>query len=269
MSEARARRGLAGRGAVVTGAGRGLGREVAIALAARGMNVVLAGRTPADLEATARQIRAEGGGQAVALRTDVRIPCEVAALRVATEREFGPAGVLVNAAGIFGPIAPFSESPVDEWIVTLEVNLFGPYLTCRDFVPAMVTAGWGRIVNVSSAGGILPPVPFDSAYETSKAALNRLTRQLAVELEGTGVTANAIHPGSLKTDMWADIQAKVTALGDAAGPLGEWARLVEATGGDSPAAAVDLVIGLIEAPAEVNGEFHWPRGGRQEPVASW
>jgi NAD(P)-dependent dehydrogenase (short-subunit alcohol dehydrogenase family) len=269
MTEAGATPNLAGGVAVVTGAGRGLGREVAIALAARGINVVLAGRTAADLEATARLIRAEAEAEAVAVQTDVRIPRDVAALRAATEREFGPAGVLVNAAGIFGPITAFGDSPVDEWMATQEVNLFGPFLTCREFVPKMLAAGWGRIVNVSSAGGILPPVPFDSAYATSKAALNRLTRQLAIELEGTGVTANAIHPGSLKTDMWAEIHSKVTALGEAAGGLGDWVRLVEATGGDSPAEAVAVVIRLIEAPAGVNGEFHWPQGGHQEPVASW
>ena len=125
---------------------------------------------------------------------------------------FGAASVLVNVAGIFGPIATLVDGPVDEWIATQEVNLIGPYLTCHEFVPGMIAEGWGRVINVSSAGALLPPVPYNSAYATSKAALNRLTRHLALELEGTGVTANVIHPGSLKTDMWEEIHAKVTAL---------------------------------------------------------
>jgi NAD(P)-dependent dehydrogenase (short-subunit alcohol dehydrogenase family) len=260
---------LVGRVAVVTGAGRGLGREVATELAGLGMRVVLVGRTVADLDQAARAIRAEGRGQAVAIPADVRRPAEVEALRMGAEEMFGAASVLVNVAGIFGPIASLVEAPVDEWITTQEVNLIGPYLTCREFVPGMIADGWGRVINVSSAGALLPPVPYNSAYATSKAALNRLTRQLAVELDGTGVTVNAVHPGSLKTDMWEEIHTKVTALGDAADGLGEWARLVEETGGDDPAAAVAAMVRLIGGPVEVNGEFHWPEGGHQEPVASW
>jgi NAD(P)-dependent dehydrogenase (short-subunit alcohol dehydrogenase family) len=260
---------LDGRVAVVTGAGRGLGRAIAIELAGLGMRVVLAGRTVTDLDQTACTIRAQGRGEAVAIPADVRHPAEVAALRTGAEEVLDPASVLVNVAGIFGPIALLVDGPVDEWIATQEVNLIGPYLTCREFVPGMIAGGWGRVINVSSAGALLAPVPYNSAYATSKAALNRLTRQLAIELAGTGVTVNAIHPGSLKSDMWEEIHAGVTALGDAAGGLGEWARLVEETGGDSPAAAIAMVVRLIAGPVEANGEFHWPDGGHQEPVASW
>ena len=89
------------------------------------------------------------------------------------------------------------------------VNTAGAYLTCRAFVPGMLAAGWGRIVSLSSAASLGAPGLLDSAYSTSKAALNRLTRHLAAELEGTGVAAAVIHPGSVKTEMWADIRTKV------------------------------------------------------------
>ncbi len=259
---------LRGRVAVVTGAGRGLGREIAVGLARCGMRVALTGRTMSDLETTARRIDREQGS-AVVVPADVSVPDRVAALREAVEAELGPAAVLVNAAGVFGPLAPISEVDVHEWIATQEVNLTGPFLTCREFVPPMLGDGWGRIVNVSSASALHEPEPLVSAYSTSKAALNRFTRHLAVELAGTGVTANAIHPGDLKTDMWDDIRRKVSSLGERASDHQAWVRLVEETGGDSPSAAVALVIRIITAPSGLNGSFEWPEGGLQDPIPSW
>jgi NAD(P)-dependent dehydrogenase (short-subunit alcohol dehydrogenase family) len=262
-------RDLTGKVAVVTGAGRGLGREIAMALSRCGADVVLAGRTLSDLQATAAVIEADAGGAALAVRADVSDPDQVSMLRAEAEHGFGPPTVLVNAAGVFGPVAALVDCSPDEWIATLMVDTVGPYLTCRAFVPAMIERGWGRVVNVSSAGALLPPVPYNSAYSTGKAALNRLTRQLAVELEGTGVTANAMHPGSLKTDMWQDIRDQTARLPDGGGPLGDWVELVERTGGDAAEEAVALALRLIDAPAAVNGEFHWPQGAQQSPVPSW
>jgi NAD(P)-dependent dehydrogenase (short-subunit alcohol dehydrogenase family) len=262
-------RDLSGEVAVVTGAGRGLGREIAIALSRCGADVILVGRTLRDLQATAAAIEDDEGGVALAVRADVSDPDEVSMLRAEAERTLGMPSVLVNAAGVFGPVAALVDCSPDEWIATLMVDTVGPYLTCRAFVPVMIERGWGRVVNVSSAGALLPPVPYNSAYSTGKAALNRLTRQLAVELEGTGVSANVMHPGSLKTDMWQDIRDQTARLPDGGGPLGDWVELVEETGGDAPEEAVALALRLIAAPAEVNGDFHWPRGARQSPVPSW
>jgi NAD(P)-dependent dehydrogenase (short-subunit alcohol dehydrogenase family) len=262
-------RDLTGHVAVVTGAGRGLGREIAIALSRCGADVILAGRTLRDLQATAAVIEAEEGGAAVAVRADISDPEQVSTLRSEAERGPGMPTVLVNAAGIFGPVAALVDCSPEEWIATLMVDAVGPFLTCRAFVPAMVERGWGRVINVSSAGALLPPVPYNSAYSTGKAALNRLTRQLAVEVEGTGVTANAMHPGSLMTDMWQDIRDQTARLPDGGGPLGGWVALVETTGGDSPSEAVALALRLIAAPAEVNGGFHWPKHLQQSRVPSW
>ena len=91
--------------------------------------------------------------------------------------------------------------------------MVGPYLTCRAFVGGMIERGWGRIVSFSSAAALHPPGPINSAYGTSKAALNQFTRHLAAELVGTGVTANVIHPGDVKTEMWADISDQAAELG--------------------------------------------------------
>jgi NAD(P)-dependent dehydrogenase (short-subunit alcohol dehydrogenase family) len=144
------------------------------------------------------------------------------------------------------------------------------YLTCRAFVGVMIDQGWGRIVNVTSANALHPPGPLHSAYGTSKAALNHFTRHLAAEIEGSGVTANVIHPGDVKTEMWADIRAKAKRAGPRGDPFRQWADWVEETGGDDPEKAADLIINLMGAEAAaVNGQFLWIRDGLQPPIASW
>src|SRR5437764_3463776 len=135
---------LEGRVAVVVGAGSGLGRDVACALASRGANVVLAGRTPARLEETLRTLQGSTWADAIVAPTDVSDRGDVDRLGDVTEQQFGTAGILINCAGIFGPLRRIAETDPDEWIRTLSVNCVGPYLTCRTFVPGMVAQGWGR-----------------------------------------------------------------------------------------------------------------------------
>jgi NAD(P)-dependent dehydrogenase (short-subunit alcohol dehydrogenase family) len=134
----------------------------------------------------------------------------------------------------------------------------------------MIARGWGRIINFSSAASLHPPGPLNSAYGTSKVALNQFTRHLAAELAGTGVTANVIHPGEVKTDMWATIRAAAETAGPLAEPLRAWAESVERTGGDDPQKAVDLVLELIdEKSVGTSGQFLWIADGTQRPLASW
>ena len=235
--------------AVVTGGTRGVGRAIADALAEQGVAVAAVGRS------------------ADRFRADVSDPASVEELRALVERELGPPGILVNAAGVFGPIALVKDTDPADWIRTVMVDLVGAYLTCRAFVPAMIDAGWGRVVNVTSAASLHPPGILNSAYGTSKAGLNQLTRHLAAELEGTGVTANVIHPGDLKTEMWADIKAQVEALGPIADPYKQWVEWVGENGGDPVEKAAKLVLDIVGS--DVNGEFLWIDDPLQPPIPSW
>jgi NAD(P)-dependent dehydrogenase (short-subunit alcohol dehydrogenase family) len=260
---------LNGKIAVVTGASRGLGRRIAVRLAREGATVALLARGAAGLEDTRQEIAANGA-RALVVPVDLTRPESIISAKSAIERELGIPSILVNAAGIFGPIALVRDIDSSAWIETIAINAIAPYLTCRAFVGGMIDAGWGRIVNVSSAAALHEPGPCNSAYATSKAALNQFTRHLASELQGTGVTANVIHPGDVKTDMWAEIKAAAERLGPVADAYAQWAKWVEETGGDDPEKAADLVADLMsEDAADVNGQFLWIKDGLQSPIASW
>ena len=241
--------GIDGAVAVVTGASRGIGKDVAEALAARGATVIPVART------------------AERFRVDVSDPEQVAALAREVEDEFGRPTILVNAAGVFGPLERFRDTDPEAWVETVMVDTIGPYLTCRAFVGGMLEAGWGRIVNLTSAASLLPPDGIGSAYATAKTALNHLTRHLAADLAGTGVTANVIHPGEIRTAMWAEIRDQAEQLGEVAAANARWATWVEETGGDPPAKAVDLVVRIIES--DVNGQFLWIDEPLRAPIQSW
>ena len=259
----------ADRVAVVTGAGRGLGRAAAVALAGRGHPVVGVARDPAQLAQTVDLVRA-AGGRMVSRPTDVADPGAVESLAAFVRDQFGPPSILVNAAGIFGPIALIRDSDPRDWVQTVMIDGIAPYLTTRQFVGDMVDAGWGRIVNVTSAASLHPPGPLNSAYATAKVALNQLTRHLAAELEGSGVTANVIHPGDVKTDMWQDIRDRVAVMGPEAEPYRQWAAWVEETGGDPPDKAVALILRLTsDEGADINGQFCWVDDPLQAPIPSW
>ena len=255
--------------AVVTGAGRGLGRAVAVALAERGHPVVGVARNAAQLAETADLVRS-GGGRMLSRAADVSDPDAVADVAGFVREHAGDATILVNAAGVFGPIGFVQDTDPRAWIQTVMIDGIAPYLTIREFLPGMLAAGWGRIVNVTSAASLHPPGPLNSAYATAKVALNQLTRHVAAEVAGTGVTANVIHPGDVKTDMWRDIRDRVATMGPEADAYKEWAAWVEETGGDPPEKAVELILRLTsEAGAEVNGRFCWVDDPLQKPIPSW
>jgi 3-oxoacyl-[acyl-carrier protein] reductase len=249
--------------ALVTGAGTGVGRAIAVALAGRGIPVVLVGRRDAPLLRVAAEI-----ADAVVMQADVSDPEAVTTLadRVASER--GTVDILVNAAGVHGEFKPIRQSTPTRWIRTIMINTVGPYLMSRAFMSGMMEKGWGRIVNVTSASSLGEPGGVNSAYPTSKVALNHFTRQLAAELRGTGVTANVIHPGEVKTEMWEAIRNDAVASGiDGAAA---WAEMVERTGGDPPEKSGDLVLRLVdEEPGTTTGSFLWIEDGIQKPKPSW
>jgi len=182
----------------------------------------------------------------------------------------GQPTILVNAAGMFGPIALIKDVDPADWVRTVLTDAVAPFLTINAFVGGMIEAGWGRIVNITSAASLHPPGTLNSAYATSKVALNQLTRHLAAEIAGSGVTANVIHPGDVKTDMWIDIRDRVATMGPVADAYRAWAAWVEETGGDPPGKAVDLILRLTsDAGGGTNGQFCWIDDPLQAPIASW
>ena len=201
---------LAGRTAVVTGAGRGIGEAIALALAGAGARVVLVSRTPAELERVAAAVRASGA-EAHVLPADVANPADVATLAARTGA-LGPVDILVNNAGVYGPIGPFASTDLDEWWRALEINLRGPLLTSRAFAPGMMERRRGKIINLSG-GGATAPLPNLTLYSVSKTAVVRFTETLAQELAPYNVQVNAIAPGAVDTRL----QDQLLAAGERAG----------------------------------------------------
>lgn len=256
---------LQGKIALVTGAGSGIGRAIALGLSEQGLAVVLIGRRAAKLEETAALIRARNGvGYPVV--ADVAKQDEVATMAAHVMANYGVPSVIVNAAGVFNEIGPILQSNQSGWIETIMINTISPYLVCRAFAADMVKQGWGRIINVTSAAALAAPEGNNSAYATSKVALNHFTRQLAAELTGTGVTANVFHPGEVKTEMFEAIRDNANARGE----LDGWLDWVESTGGDSPAKSVKLVNDLLTRESDsITGRFLWIEDGLKKPAYSW
>ncbi len=256
--------------AVITGASRGLGQQVALTLAAHDIQIALIARSVEPLQAAVEQIRAHGG-TAISIAADLSDRNSIDTIKTAVESQLGQPSILINAAGVFGPIQLIQDSDPEAWIETLTINTIAPYLLCRAFVNGMIEQSWGRIINFTSAASLHPPGPLNSAYATSKVALNQFTRHLAAELDGTGVTANVIHPGDVKTEMWAYIRDEISAVqGGQGAAYQQWAEWVNQTGGDDPQKAADLVMRLLgEEAAHTTGRFLWIENGLQPPIPSW
>jgi ketoreductase len=195
-------RTLEGRTALVTGAGRGIGRAVALGLAREGAAVVLVARTDAQLEEVAAEVHS-AGGTATTFVADLADSERVEAVAGAALSRHGRVDILVNNAG-GNLIGAIDEMSPPDWWNQVEVNLRAPYLLCRRLVPTMVERRWGRVVNVASRLGKIG-APMATSYCSAKHALIGFTRSLALEVAESGVTVNAICPGHVDTDLMARV----------------------------------------------------------------
>ncbi len=192
---------MSGGGAIVTGGGQGLGRAFALGLAEAGHPVVVADINAGPAEAVAAEVRA-AGGTAVAVAVDVSDAGSAEAMAEAAIAAFGAPEVLVNNAAIFSALTmkPITEISPDEWDRVVRVNLGGAFLCTRAVVPAMGEAGYGKIINISSAT-VFTGRPGYPHYVASKAGVIGLTRALASELGPMGIRVNAVSPGSTQTEI--------------------------------------------------------------------
>jgi NAD(P)-dependent dehydrogenase (short-subunit alcohol dehydrogenase family) len=219
-----------GKCALVTGGAKGLGRVIAEALAQAGANVAVCSRTEGESVAAAAEIAAATGRRTLGLSADVTRDADVVRLIDGVEARLGPIDILVNNAGINRRGAPQDLSEED-WDAVVDVNLKAPFLLARRVGPKMAERGWGRIINLGSILSVIG-IAGRAPYASAKAGVLNLTRVLALEWAGRGVTANALCPGPFGTDMNKPLledpekyRAFVAKI-----PMGRWGELHEVAG---------------------------------------
>lgn len=186
--------------AIVTGSTSGIGLGMAKALAADGMNVMLNGFGDAgEIEAIRSALAAEHGIEAGYHGADMTRPDEISALFEVAEAQFGAVDVIVNNAGI-QHVAPIEEFPPEKWDAIIAINLSSAFHLTRHAIPGMKARGWGRVINLSSAHGLVAS-PFKSAYVAAKHGMLGLTKTVALEVAESGITVNAICPGYVLTPL--------------------------------------------------------------------
>jgi 2-hydroxycyclohexanecarboxyl-CoA dehydrogenase len=191
-------RSLKGRVAVVTGAGSGIGRAIAIRLAEDTAKIAIWDINGPGAADTAKMIQ-DAGGTAIAIEADCSDKPAIKAAADRTRAELGPIAILVNNAGI-APFTPFVDIEDDLFDKVIRINLRGPYLVMKELVPDMLAAGWGRIINITSSS-VQTGSPAQGHYVAAKGGLMGMTKALALEFAPTGITVNMVPPGFIDTPM--------------------------------------------------------------------
>ncbi len=214
---------LNGKVAVITGASKGLGKAMALSLAAEGARIALVSRSLEQLNEVGRAVK-EAGGEARVFQADVSAEDQVRKLERDVTGAFGKINILINNAGM-NLRKPLVDFTLEEWHRVLDTNLTSVFLMCRSFVPHMKGVGYGRIINMTSIMSWVS-LPGRTAYSASKAALLGVTRALALELVADGITVNAISPGpcatEINTELMQDPELNQQFISKI--PLGRWGR---------------------------------------------
>ena len=239
---------LEGRGIIITGANRGLGKEIARACISEGAHVLLCARDGALLEQARSELsRLAPGDQRILEQTaDVSKPEEVRRVISRAENDLPRIDGLVNNAAVLGPTDLVEKIEWEEWVRTIEINLLGTVLLCRSVLPVFRRLGYGKIVNLSG-GGATAPRPRFSAYAASKAAVVRFTETLAQETSGTGIDVNAVAPGALNTRLLDEV---VAAGPEKVGSEYERAMKQKQEGGESLERAAELCVFLLSSASD-------------------
>jgi 3-oxoacyl-[acyl-carrier protein] reductase len=236
---------------LITGAGRGIGKRLAMGFARQGARIALLARSKAELDLARLEIE-QAGGVAMRIRVDVRDFEQIEAARDRVLVHFNSLDVLICAAGIQGPIGPLASNNAKSWAETVETNLLGTMHACRAVLPHMMKQRHGKIVALSG-GGAVGPRPNFSAYAASKAAVVRLVETLALEVCDHNIQVNAMSPGGSYTHMTDEILS----AGERAGwKDNEEAMQVRLTGGVGPEKQIALALFLAsERSNHINGKL--------------
>jgi NAD(P)-dependent dehydrogenase (short-subunit alcohol dehydrogenase family) len=195
---------LKNRVAIITGGGRGIGEAIALAFAKEGANLTLVSRTASEIENVAKAIK-EFDGEALELTGDISEERTADEVVAKTIEKYSKLDILVNCAGIYGPIGRFDKNDLEEWKYTMNVNFLGMVFLIRKAVPYMIERRYGKIINMAGGGTGGNPLPNFSAYTASKAAVVKLTETLANEYKEFNIDVNAIAPGAVNTKLLEDV----------------------------------------------------------------
>jgi NAD(P)-dependent dehydrogenase (short-subunit alcohol dehydrogenase family) len=254
---------LDGKVALVTGAGSGIGKATALALAAEGASVVAMSRTAEEVEATAAEIE-KAGGTAIAATADITEDAEMKDLVAKAVKRFGRLDIVIANAGINGVWAPIETLTPEEWDQTISVNLRGTYMTLHHTIPELEKAGGGSVVVVSSINGTRTfTSPGASAYSATKAGQLAMVQQLALELGSRKIRINAVCPGAIESRIDDNTERRDTHITEV--PVDFPEGDIPLTGGEPGAAkdVADVIVFLCSDGARhVTGTPVWIDGGQ-------